>query len=79
MGFFDNLGQLWRRPTQQAEPQTKKEKPGKVAVGAKDEETRKDVQSYNNSNITFSGELYGYDYDAILRNKQDHIYDLYKL
>lgn len=63
MGFFDTISQLWRRPTQQAEPPAKKEKPGRVAVGAKEEEERKDLQSYNNSNITFSGELSGYDYD----------------
>ena len=51
-----------------------------VYVGAKNEETeRKDYQSYNNSNITFSGELAGYDYDSILRNKQANIMQLYQL
>lgn len=37
------------------------------------------VQSYDNSNITFSGELAGYDYDTILRDKQSNIVNLYKL
>ena len=79
MGFWDFIGSFRRQPSKQAEPPVKRERPGKIAVGAKDDEERKDIQSYNNSNITFSGELYGYDYDSILRNKQQYIYDLYKL
>lgn len=36
-------------------------------------------QSYTNSNITFSGDLSGYDYDSILRDKQGNIISLYQL
>lgn len=36
-------------------------------------------QSYTNSNITFSGNLSGYDYDTILRDKQGNIVNLYQL
>lgn len=52
--------------------------PRQIAVGASkaSEET---FQSFENSNITFSGELAGYDYTTILRNKQDNIITLYQL
>lgn len=48
-----------------------------IAVGA----GRDDVpmQSFDNSNITFNGELVGYDYSSILRNKQDNIITLYQI
>lgn len=36
-------------------------------------------QSFTNSNITFSGELSGYNYDSILRDKQTNIVSLYQL
>lgn len=34
---------------------------------------------YDNRNITFTGSLEGYDYDAILRDKQNNINSLYEL
>ncbi len=37
------------------------------------------VNTYDNRNITFTGDLSEYDYDSILRDKQTHIYDLFTL
>ena len=76
MGFFDRF----RRKTPVVSPPEEPTKPTTVYVGAKNEDPeRKDYQSYNNQNITFSGELSGYDYDSILRNKQNNIVSLYQL
>lgn len=81
MGFFDRF----RRRPQDVLPPKEIEKGSskepKVVVGATDttDEERKDLQSYNNQNITFSGELMGYNYDSILRNKQSNINSLYQL
>jgi len=70
MGLFDRLFSR-NAPVASTAPRN-------VAVGAGNslEET---FQSFENSNITFSGELSGYDYSAILRNKQDNIVSLYQL
>lgn len=77
MGFFD----IFRRaPNNQAAPLTEPTRKQSNVVGAKDDaDERKDIQSYNNANITFSGELTGYDYDSILRDKQRNITSLYSL
>ena len=37
------------------------------------------VHTFDNRNITFSGELTSYDYDGILRDKQRNIYSLFEL
>jgi len=37
------------------------------------------VHTYDNRNITFTGDLSNYDYDAILRDKQNNINSLYEL
>lgn len=37
------------------------------------------VQTFNNKNITFQGNLDGFDYNKILRDKQANIQDLYSL
>lgn len=50
-----------------------------IFVGASKEKDEQSIQSFNNSNITFNGELSTYDYDAILRNKQENIVNLYQL
>lgn len=47
-------------------------------VGASNAQDEQQIQSFNNSNITFSGELAGYDYSKILRDKQKNIVDLFK-
>lgn len=44
-----------------------------AVVGASNAADETQVQSFNNSNITFSGELAGYDYSKILRDKQNNI------
>lgn len=69
MGLFDRL--LSRNSPVASSPQ-------KIAVGAGNDKDET-IQSFENSNITFSGELAGYDYSAILRNKQDNIVTLYQL
>ena len=79
MGFFD----LFRRnntrrgtpPKILSDNENKKD----VIVGAAKNDDETAIQSFTNSNITFSGELAGYDYDTILRNKQDNINSLYEL
>lgn len=74
MGLFDRF---FKRTitTTASRPEKKKE----VFVGASNDRDEQSLQSFSNSNITFSGELSGYDYDSILRNKQDYIVDLYKI
>ena len=76
MGFFDLFRR--QRPVEAAAKQLP-EKPKKTIVGAKDDDDRTDYQSFSNSNITFNGNLIGYNYDDILRNKQANIIKLYQL
>ena len=71
MGLLDRL---FNRPTVTASAPQKQH----IAVGA-GKEKDETFQSFENSNITFSGELSGYDYSAILRNKQDNIVSLYQI
>lgn len=44
---------------------------GNVFVGASNENDETQIQSFSNGNITYSGELSGYDYTSILRDKQN--------
>ena len=53
--------------------------PVERVVGATKEQDVKSVQSFNNQNFTFSGEIADYDYSSILKDKQSHITDLYKI
>ena len=73
MGLFDRFR---NRPVQTAS--APKNTTQKIAVGAGSAQDEF-FQSFENSNITFSGELAGYDYTSILRNKQDNIISLYQL
>lgn len=73
MGFLDRFRR--RTTTTVASQPVKKD----VFVGASNERDEQTIQSFSNSNITFSGELSGYDYNAILRNKQDNIVNLYQI
>lgn len=78
MGFFD----IFRRAPKAVQVEPLQETTKKVSniVGAKDDQDqRNDVQAFNNANITFSGELAGYNYDSILRDKQNNIISLYQL
>ena len=73
MGFFDFL-RAARTPAPEASRPPKRE-----VVGATKDNEEDVFQSYTNSNITFSGNLTGYDYSAILRDKQGNIVRLYQL
>ena len=71
MGIFDRF-----RRTKPVEAQRAERQIEFVGAGKPVEEV---FQSYTNSNITFSGSLSGYDYNAILRDKQNNIVNLYQL
>lgn len=79
MGLFD----FFRPRPQQVEvqpPVNQEARPNNIAVvGSAGENQERAIQSFNNSNITFSGDLPEYDYQAILKDKQANIVDLYKL
>ena len=49
-----------------------------IAVGAKDD-MDEHIQGFNNSNITYTGDLKGFNYADILRDKQRNIVKLYQL
>lgn len=75
MGLLESLG--FRR----SQPPVKiaqAEKP-KVVVGATGDDGDTSIQTFNNTNITYQGDLEGFDYTSILRDKQGKILDLYKL
>ena len=67
MGFFDRF----RNNKEDAMTHKSVDAPSKVFVGANNDNDETQIQSFNNTNITFSGELAGYDYDSILRDKQN--------
>lgn len=73
MGLFDRF--VNRQVTAAAIQPKKKE----VVVGANPDKDVTTIQSFNNSNFTFSGELADFDYVSILRNKQDNIQRIYQL
>ena len=73
MGFLNRL--LSRTETAVAEQPQKRN----IAVGAGKENDQETVQSFSNSNFTFSGELSSYDYVSILRDKQENIQQFYQL
>lgn len=49
-----------------------------IAWGAKVQD-KSQIATYDNKSITYRGEIRGFDYDKILRDKQKYIYDLYAL
>lgn len=76
MGWFDRFKRSpidvgVTMPTVQAEQQ-------KITAGAMDSNDDY-AHTYDNRNITFTGDLSNYDYDAILRDKQRNINSLYEL
>lgn len=73
MGLFDRF---WSRNEVTAAVQPQKKS---IAIGAGRESDEVTIQSFNNSNFTFSGELSDFDYVGILRNKQDNIQSFYQL
>lgn len=50
-------------------------------VGASKDQDETQIQSFSNTNITFSGQLVGYDYTRLLRDKQniENLINLFKL
>ena len=77
MGLFDRFRASARSKQVPTEPIDKTRH--KEFIGATKDNTPDVFQSYNNSNITFNGELSGYDYSSILRDKQTNIVSLYQL
>lgn len=74
MGFWNNFGSLFRgRP---AQPGGKPS--AEVCVGATDSEKNVSL-TFNDRNITYGGDLTDFDYEAILRDKQRNINQLYQL
>lgn len=51
---------------------------GEPLTGAKKKDPAA-VATFNDKNITYSGDLASYDYDSILRDKQRNIVQLYEL
>lgn len=50
-----------------------------VAVGASNTSDDAPSMTFNDRNITFSGNISGFDYESILRDKQGNILNLFKL
>ena len=72
MGFLD----IFRRQRPGNTDQAAYQKADGIAVGAKNND---DVTlTFNNKNITFTGDLADFDYDRILRQKQQNIYKLFE-
>ena len=73
MGLLD----VFRRNSKlNAPPTAVPIKDGKMIVGAKGDDIN---LTFNNRNITFTGDLTNFDYSAILRDKQRNIYQLFQL
>ena len=73
MGLFDRwLGRQTVTP-----PTPSEARPTEIAIGAQDNNVV--TITFNDKNITFSGSLASYDYDKILRDKQNNITQLYEL
>jgi len=73
MGLFDRFANR-NKTTVAEQPQTMN-----VVVGADNKNDVIAIQSFDNSNFTFSGDLSGFDYVSILRNKQENIQSFYQL
>ena len=72
MGFLSQL--FGRSETAAVQPPVQNK-----VVGANADKDITTIQSFNNANFTFSGELSDFDYVAILRNKQANIQQFYQL
>jgi len=80
MGLLDVFRRR-RRDPEETKPSTELANENKktIAVGAKQGSEEEHIQTFNNSSITFSSGLSGYDFDSILRDKQKNIVTLYEL
>lgn len=77
MGIFDRFRRSAK--TEGGIATAAAEKPPRVYVGAGDGDIDQFIQTYDNSNITYTGELASYDYTSILRDKQTNIISLFQL
>ncbi len=74
MGFID-----WLRGTpEKVGLEPTKSSGSSVVVGAKSDSGDVLFETFNDKNITFTGDLAGYDYNALLRDKQNNIIPLYE-
>ena len=73
MAIWDRFANR-NRNTVAVQPQRTRE-----IVGADKDGDYISIESFNNSNFTFSGDLSGYDYVSILRDKQNNIQNFYQL
>lgn len=78
MGLLSDFRDF-RRARNAAPVVTQVDAPRSFIVGASNSEDVQQIQSYNNNNFTFNGELSSYDYNSILTDKQGHIQDLYRI
>jgi len=69
LGWFDRFR---RQPEVRVEPRPQ-------VLAALVDSNEEYAHTYDNRNITFTGDLSNYDYDAILRDKQNNINSLYEL
>ena len=76
MGLFDRFN---RRKTDNVIAQPVIKPKEKLSAAAMLDNTSDTTHTYDNRNITFTGSLEGYDYDSILRDKQNNINSLYEL
>ena len=72
MGLFDRF--INRNKTTAAEQPQRK-----IEVGADPAKDQITIQSFDNANFTFSGDLVDFDYVNLLRNKQQNITQFYQL
>ena len=72
MGLFDRFANR-NKTTVAEQPQIK------IAVGANSNDDYTSIESFNNSNFTFNGDLSGFDYVSILKDKQNNIQQFYQL
>lgn len=80
--FFARLRRRRRRPEEPEglKPSIEERKRiDNVVVGARGDKDEENIQTFNNSNITFASGLGDYDFDSILRDKQRNIVSLYQL
>lgn len=71
MGLFDR----WFGKQTVSSPPPAEAHPQEIAIGAQDETV---TITFNDKNITFTGSLAKYDYDKILRDKQNNIVKLFE-
>ena len=72
MGFWSNI--FHTNSKAETPPPSEANKRVDVAVGSSDDGSGT-IMTFNDKNITYSGELAKFDYDKVLRDKQTNIQD----